>query len=100
MEKEVSNFDCVPDQQSAVRAPPALQVWFHQTLATPLWPNTDEQLEVACQLGIGILKAVRSRFATSRENRAAYDTLCDDVEEWLRTEITPLRCLRPHRGAD
>jgi hypothetical protein len=56
----------------------------------------DEQLEVACQLVVGVLMAARPRFENSQEDRAAYDTLSDAVEDWLCAEIAPLRFARPH----
>jgi hypothetical protein len=56
----------------------------------------DEQVEVACQLVVGVLKAARSRFDGSREDRESYDVLCDAVEDWFQTEIAPLRFTRPN----
>lgn len=38
--------------------------------------------------------AARPRFETSQEDRAAYDTLCGALEDWLRAEIAPLRFAR------
>lgn len=56
----------------------------------------DEQLEVACQIVVGVLKAARHGFEGYQENRAAYDELCDAVEDWFQAEIIPLRFTRPH----
>jgi hypothetical protein len=57
----------------------------------------DVQLEVAGQLTVGIVKAARHRFARSAGDRAAYDTPCDAVEEWVTTEIPS--CGSPGRSA-
>jgi len=57
--------------------------------------NAEEQLELGCRTVVGILAAARPRFDGSREDREAYDTLCDAVEEWLQMEIAPLRFARP-----
>jgi hypothetical protein len=56
--------------------------------------TADEQLEVASQLAVAILKAARHRFEGSAGDRRAYDTLCAAVEEWFTTEIAPLRFAR------
>ena len=56
--------------------------------------TADEQLEVAGQLRVGILQAARHPFARSAGDRAAYDTLCDTVEEWVTTEVYKLRFAR------
>ena len=77
------------------QSPPALQARFRQALAALDGLTADEQLEVACQLVVGVLKAARPRFESSQEDRAAYNTLCDAVEEWFRAEIGPLRLARP-----
>ena len=82
------------------QSPPALQARFGHALSALDGLTADEQLEVACQLVVGVLKAARSRFESSQEDRAAYDTLCDGVEEWLGAEIGPLRFARPHCVAD
>jgi len=75
--------------------PPALQARFHRALKELDGLMADEQLEVACQLVMGVLKAVRSRFENSPANRAAYNTLCDAVGDWLQAEIGRLRFARP-----
>jgi uncharacterized membrane protein len=75
---------------------PALQARLHQALTALDGLTADEQLEVACQLVVGVLRAARRRFESSQEDRATYDTLCDTVEEWFRAEIGPLRFARPH----
>jgi hypothetical protein len=54
-------------------SPAALQARFHQALEALDALMADEQLEVACQIVVGILKAARHRFEGSQENRAAFD---------------------------
>jgi hypothetical protein len=58
--------------------------------------TADEQLEVASQLTMAILKAARHRFEGAREDRAAYDALCDRVQGWFQDEIAPLRFAKPN----
>ncbi len=53
--------------------------------------TADEQLEVASQLTMAILKAARQRFEASQGDRHAYNTLCDRVVEWFGEEIAALR---------
>ena len=54
----------------------------------------DEQLEVACQIVVGILKASRPHFGEAQGGRVAYGAVCDTVEEWFQDEIAPLRFAR------
>jgi hypothetical protein len=68
----------------------------HQALTALDGLTADEQLEVACQLVFGVLKAARLRFEVAQEHRAAYDTLCAAVEACVQTEIARLRFTRPH----
>ncbi len=75
-------------------SPPALQAHFDQALETLEGLQADEQLEVACQMVVGILKAARHCFEGSRGDQAAYSALCDAVREWFQDEITPLRFAR------
>lgn len=70
---------------------PAMGARFIKTGEAVEGLTADEQLEVASQLTMAILKATRHRLEGSREDRVAYDTLCDTVEEWLTSGIAPLR---------
>ncbi len=70
---------------------PAMQVHFIKAGEALEGLTADEQLEVASQLTLAILKAARQRFESSREDRAVYNTLCNRVEEWFSTEIAALR---------
>jgi hypothetical protein len=54
----------------------------------------EEQLEASLLLTVTLLSAVRPRFEGSQEDRAGFDLLCDDAEEWLVREVTPLRFVR------
>ena len=72
-------------------SPPVLQARLHQALDTLASLRVDEQLEVACQLVVGILKASQPHFGEAQGGRAAYDALCNAVEEWFQDEIDPLR---------
>ena len=76
--------------------PPPLQWRGREALEALNGLNAHEQLELACRTVLGILMAARSRFEKSGEDRGAYDTLCDAVEDWLRADIAPLRFARPH----
>ncbi len=75
-------------------SPPALQARFDLALETLDGLQTDEQLEVACQMVVGILKAARPCLEGSPGDQAAYNALCDAVTEWFQDEITPLRFAR------
>jgi ribosomal protein S12 methylthiotransferase accessory factor YcaO len=75
-------------------SPPALQARFDQALETLEGLQADEQLEVACQMAVGILKAARPCFEGSPGDQAAYNALCAAVTEWFQDEITPLRFAR------
>ncbi len=74
--------------------PPALQAHVRRAGKVLDGLTADEQLEVAGQLTVGIVKAARRPFAGSAGDRAAYNTLCDTVEEWVTTEIYKLRFAR------
>jgi hypothetical protein len=56
--------------------------------------SAKEQLEASLLLTVTVLSGVRPRFERSQEDRAAFDFRCDDVEEWLNRENTPLRFIR------
>lgn len=58
--------------------------------------SAKEELEVACRNVLGVLLAVRSRFARRPEDRPYFDTLCDGIERWFRREIALLRFTRPN----
>ncbi len=74
--------------------PPALQARVRLAGEALDGLTADEQLEVAGQLTVGIVRAARHPFARSAGDRAAYDPLCDTVEEWVTTEIYKLRFAR------
>ena len=80
--------------RSLGQSPPILQARCHRALASLEGLTANEQPEVACQRVVGILKACRPRFGEAQGGRAAYDTLCGALEEWLRAEIAPLRLPR------
>lgn len=75
--------------------PEHLQVRVWESLESLAGLRAAEQLEIACRTVVGVLAAARSRFDRTREDREAYDVLCDAVEEWFQAEITPLRFDRP-----
>jgi len=68
-----------------------LQVRGWQSLESLTGLQADEQLELACRTVVGVLVAARPLFIRTREDREAYDVLCDEVEEWFQAEIVPLR---------
>lgn len=74
--------------------PDHLQVRGWQSLESLVGLQADEQLELACRNVVGVLAVVRARFESRREDREASDVLCDAIEEWLRTEVAPLRFAR------
>ena len=74
--------------------PLPLQLRGRQALEALAGLNANEQLELACRSVVGVLGAARARFERAQGDREAYDTLCDAVEGWFRTEIEPLRFYR------
>lgn len=74
--------------------PPRLQMRGWQTLEALDGLNAQEQLELACRTVVGVLKAARSRFERTREDRGSFDVLCDAVEDWFFAELAPLRFAR------
>jgi hypothetical protein len=50
-----------------------------------------EALDLACRTLVGVLLAVRPRFEDSTEDQASYNTLCQEVEQWVKREMKPLR---------
>ena len=55
-----------------------------------------EQLHMAGYLAGAVLTTTRPRFEKTREERAAFDRLCEDTLAHLRTVIEPLRFSRSH----
>jgi hypothetical protein len=55
-----------------------------------------EQVEVACQLVVGLLAAIQLRFEQTPKERQTFDVLCSDVEEWLQREVAALRFTKAH----
>jgi hypothetical protein len=75
--------------------PPALQQRSQQVLEALEGLDAKDQLNLACRTVVAVLMAARPRFATSAQDHAAYNTLCDAVGQWLRREMGPLRFGRP-----
>ena len=69
----------------------AQQIRFARVLEALGDLTVHEDLEIASQLVVALLKVGRDRFAPSPADRGAYDDLCDDVLEWLRREVSRLR---------
>jgi hypothetical protein len=51
---------------------------------------------MACYLAVAVLTTTRHQFEKTREERAAFDLLCDETLAHLRTAIEPIRFSRPH----
>ena len=49
-----------------------------------------EALDLACRSLVGVL-AARPRFEDSTKDQASYNTLCQEVEQWVKRELQPLR---------
>ena len=58
--------------------------------------NGYDQLEISSRQVVGILRAYRSAFVSSRERRGDFDALCDGLLDWLEAEIDTLRFAKPH----
>lgn len=76
--------------------PLPLQCRGHQALEALAGLNAQEQLELACRIVAGVLAVARSRFEGTREDREAYDVLCDAVEGWFEAGVARLRFSRAH----
>jgi hypothetical protein len=50
-----------------------------------------EALDLACRTLVGVLLAARPRFEESIADQASYNTLCQEVEQWVKRELKPLR---------
>ena len=50
-----------------------------------------EALDLACRTLVGVLLAARPHFEDSTEDQASYNTLCQEVEPWVKREMKPLR---------
>ena len=50
-----------------------------------------EALDLACRTLVGVLLAARPRFEESKENQVVFNTLCQEVEKWVKRELKPLR---------
>jgi hypothetical protein len=50
-----------------------------------------EALDLACQTLVGVLLAARPRFEDSTKDQPSYNTLCLQVEQWVKRELKPLR---------
>jgi hypothetical protein len=50
-----------------------------------------DALDLACRTLIGVLLAARPQFEDSSKGRASYNTLCQQVEQWVKRELKPLR---------
>jgi hypothetical protein len=71
--------------------PPALQRRGRQALDALDGLDAKDQLNLACRTVVAVLQAARPQFTESAQDRAAYNTLCDAVGQWLRREIGLLR---------
>ena len=50
-----------------------------------------EALDLACRTLVGVPLAARPRFEGSNKDKASYNTLCQQVEQWGKRELQPLR---------
>jgi hypothetical protein len=50
-----------------------------------------EALDLACRTLAGVLLAARPRFEESTADQVSYNTLCQQVEQWVKRELKPLR---------
>jgi len=73
------------------RLPSSLQTQYRQALNVLDGLTVGEQLEVTCQVVVGILAVARLRTEVSRANSGDFDRLCDAVEEWLGDRVAALR---------
>jgi len=56
----------------------------------------DQQLAVAAECVLGVLRELRLLGQREPERRKSYDTLCSDLQAWLRREIETLRFEKSH----
>jgi hypothetical protein len=82
----VSQKDISPNTLQAVLA-------IHGTLKA--FPP-DQQLAVAAECVAGVLRELRLLGQREPGRRESYDTLCSDVQAWLRWEIETLRFEKSH----
>ena len=54
-----------------------------------------EALDLACRTLVGVLLAARPRFEDSTKDQPSYNTLCLQVEQWVKREMKPLRFRDP-----
>jgi hypothetical protein len=54
-----------------------------------------EALDLACRTLVGVLFAARPRFEDTIEDQASYNTLGQEVEQWVKREMKPLRFRDP-----
>jgi len=57
-----------------------------------------EALELACRTLVGVLLTARRSFEESQADQVSYNTLCQQVEQWVKRELKPLR-FRDAKGA-
>ena len=57
-----------------------------------------EALDLACRTLVGALRVARPRFEDSPEVQPCYNTLCQEVEQWVKREMKPLRFRDPEGG--
>ena len=50
-----------------------------------------EALDLACRTLASVLLAARPRFEDSTKDQASYNTLCQEVEQWVKRELKLLR---------
>jgi hypothetical protein len=75
------------------RLPSSLQTRYRQTLNALDGLTVGEQLEVTCQVVVGILAVARLRTEVSHRDSGDFDRLCDAVEEWLGDRVAALRLI-------
>ena len=66
-------------------------------LLPPLKDPVSPPLAARGRAILGLL-AARPRFEDSTEDQASYNTLCQEVEQWVKREMKPLRFRGPEGG--
>ena len=57
-----------------------------------------EALDLACRALVGVLRAARPQCEDSPEVQPCHNTLCQEVEQWVKREMKPLRFRDPEGG--
>ena len=77
---------------------PPLAAWDRVILGLLAAVSPAEALDLACRTLVSILRAARPRFEDSLEDQPCYNTLCQEVEQWVKREMKPLRFRDPEGG--